>query len=129
MMPVFPATYLGDFSEERTVLLAQIPSEADEGQLLRALWLLADPMPSDPTRYWILRIGRFGEGAFIVDAAHALSQGVAATPIRVDFGGREIRVQCGYLIAIRLTPSGPDVPPLSGVSVIPEFSPTSARTR
>ena len=126
---LFSGVYLGDFAEEGTRLLGRVPGEAEGGRVLRSVWVLADPLDGDPTRYWTLTVGRFESGPFISEVATSFPQGFATTPVRVDFGANGVRVPRGSLLAIRATPSGPDTVPLTGVSVIPVYAESSPRAR
>lgn len=124
----FSAVNLGDFTAERTVLFAGLPPEADGGEFLRELSILADPLRGDPSNYWVLTIGRFAAGAF--KSVHSLPfpQGFPAVPVRVSFSP-EIPVSRGDLFAIRVTPTGGATSPLTGLSVVAEFTKSGARAR
>lgn len=124
----FPAVYLGDFTAERTVLLAGLPPEAETGEFLRSIAILADPLRGDPANCWVLTIGRFAAGAF--KSVHNLPfpEGFPAVPVRVSFTP-EIPVSRGDLLAIRVTPTGGAASPLTGLSVVPEYAKSGARAR
>lgn len=123
-----PSIYLGDFTEERTSLLCSVSRDMPTGMLLRSMWIHADPLDPSPVTYWTVAIGAFGSGEFVASRTVTLQGGVPATPLRVDFTP-EVRVPIGSVLAVRLIPSGSDVVPLTGVSVVPEYVLTSARAR
>lgn len=120
--------YCGDFTEERTVLLASVPEESVMGTTLRTLWVLADQQDPAPEAHWVLTIGTYGEGPFKAIRAIPFSGGFSGTPQRVDLTP-EIPVGRGQLMALKATPTANNATPLTGLSVIPEYAMTGARAR
>lgn len=128
MMNVSTAVFLGDFSVERTTLLAGVPLEAETGAFLRRVTILAAPMDGDPTAHWVLRIGTLSQTGFSALAAVTFSAGFSVTPRVVSFAP-ELAIAAGATLAVRLTPTSGAASPITGLSIIPEFALTGARAR
>lgn len=119
---------IGDCTEERTVLLASLPSESPAGTFIRALWVLAEPLSGDPSHYWKLVLGRFGVAGFEATWTIPFPQGFPVGPRRVALEP-EVRVSRGDMVALRVSPTSSAASPLSGLSVMPEFADSGARAR
>lgn len=122
------AVHLGDFTEERTVLLAAMPVEEGADVLLRWITVLADPFRPDGGSYWSLVLGRFGDAGFEEVRALPFRDGFTGTPQRVDFTPA-IPFRSGEVLAVVVRPTGAEVAPLSGVSVVLMAGRSEARVR
>jgi hypothetical protein len=123
-----PATYLGDFTAERTVLLSSLAPDAENGEFIRTLCILADPLRGDPSNYWVLTLGRFASSDFQPVRSLPFPQGFPEGAFRVSLDP-EIPVSRGDLFAIRATPTGGSTSPLTGLSVVAEYARSGARAR
>lgn len=122
------AVYCGDFTVERTVLLASIPLEAETGMTVRTLWVLADTQEALPTDYWVLTVGKYSGGPFRAIRTIPFPEGFSDKPQRVSLDP-EVPMSRGDMLALRVYPTGASAVPLTGLSVIPEYALTSARAR
>lgn len=125
---IAPAIYLGDFTAEFTRPIGSIPPEVESGEYLRTLWIFADPIRGDASNFWILTIGRYAVGGFKAERSLSFPDGFPGTPMSFTMTP-EIRVSRGDVLALRATPTGASASPLTGLSVIPEYSRSGSRVR
>ena len=123
-----PAIYCGDFTSEGVVLLAVIPQIAETGAQLSSLHILTrDRVSSDPQNYWLLQLGKISAGKFQLLGVElpfpgGFPKNVAQEKVFLD----PVLLQRGDKLTLRVTPRGAP-PPLTGLSVIPEWGIISSR--
>lgn len=123
-----PAIYLGDFTAERSVLIAIVPQDAEEGDQLRAIHLLVgETLEPDSANYWLLQLGVGATGQFKISAPEvSLAGGLTVNVVlTVPFNDPALFSRGARLMA-RLTPRG-SPPPLVGLSMAPEWGILSSR--
>jgi len=123
------AVFLGDFVEERTVLLRRIPEDAVDGARMRGLFaVVGEDATFGPSNHWLVQIGRFDDGKAFrsVTREFALDKTLVAGRLyRLDLPDPAI-VSRGDILALRISPRGAPTP-LVGLSVVPEWGPHASR--
>lgn len=125
---ISPGIYLGDFVQERSVLLARVTEDDSEGARVRALhFLVGEDAPLSNTNYWVMQLGRIDTGAF--------RQLAKEVPLTASFAANQVRrfslldpglVSRGDLLTLRMSPRGLP-PPLAGASVVIEWGVHASR--
>jgi len=115
--------YLGDFTRERTVLLAHVPQDAVSGTHLRRIhFLVGETLEADLYDYWLLSIGLIeGSGSFrLLAPEQDLSRGLPVGIVRQTTLQDALPVPVNSLVALRVSPRGAP-PPITGLSVVVEW--------
>lgn len=122
------AVYLGDFVEERSVLLARVPEDALVAAQVRALhFLVGEDAALTPLDYWIVQLGVIMGGQFrIITPEMPLNGQMPAAVLRRLPVEAPALLSRGTSLAVRLTPRG-QPPPLAGASCIVEWGIQASR--
>lgn len=125
----YPAMYLGDFTSERTVLLAMVPPEAPGSAFVRALHVLSgEGTASDVLNHWVLRLIAYtGSTARQAAKEVAFPQGFTTVPMLVPLRD-PATVKKGDKLALTLTPRGAPSP-VTGLCIIVEWGILSTARR
>lgn len=113
------AVYLGDFTVERTCLLAAVPLDADEGGLLRGVTFVSERCATTENDFWIFAFGLLELDGFKVSYKQAFKKNLTSNLNEIRFDA-PLSVPKGSNLAIRLIPNGAP-PPISGLSIAPKW--------
>lgn len=122
------SVHLGDFMQERSVLLARVPDDAQVGAQVRALHMLTgEDAALTPLDSWVVQLGILMGGRFRLIAPEMVLSGAlpAAVAQRLPLNDPALLAR-GDSLAMRLTPRG-NPPPLAGVSIIVEWGVHASR--
>lgn len=122
MISVAPAVFLGTTVSERVVLLARIPEDAPEGQLIRALHLLtSEDYFGKTTDYIAMRIGRINNGRFDgLGREIPLDGTLTANVVRRYELSDPVIVARSQILCLKLSMRG-EPPPLAEASIVVEW--------
>jgi len=123
------AVHLGDFSAERTVLIAAMPQESETGAQARGMFMLVgEDVSLTKLDHWAFQVGKVVGGKFQLVGREVAFDG-PLSPLdvrRLEFSD-PVLISRGEALAIRMSPRG--LPsPLVGVSVIPDWGVLSTRS-
>lgn len=113
--------YLGDFTQDRTVLLAVLPEDAPTGGQIQALHILSgSTLEYDYQNAWWLQLGVLSEGSFVVLWETSLRDGLSANVARKLSPETPIQTERGDRLALKLYVDGAPAP-ITGLSLVIEW--------
>lgn len=118
----WPANFLGDYTDERSVLLAYIQEQAAKGgQVAGVHVLVGEDLVVNNLDYWVMQLGRIVSGKFkLIGREIPIDGALSRNVVRRHELKDPLLLSRGDLLALRMSPRGQPAP-IVGLSVALEW--------